>query len=273
MTTEAFIATLKRFVSRRGRPSHIYSDCGSNFLGAAKELEDWVNVLKDNSVFDFLATEGISWHFNPPEAPHMGGLWEAAVKSAKYHLKRTVGGATLTLEEFGTILAMVEAVLNSRPLCAMSPEVDDHEALTPGHFLIGKQLMAVPEPSLLDIRENRLSRWQRVSQILQHFWKRWQAEYLHSLQERAKWRRPEKNIEVGDLVLMKHDQEPPLKWKLGRISSIYPGIDGLVRSAEVKTKTSELDPQKYLIKVKEHFYKRPVTKICPLIPANDVEAK
>jgi len=111
-----------------------------------------------------ISQEGVSWRFNPPAAPQFGGLWEAAVKSTKHHLRRVIGDSTLTFEEMSTLLAQIEACLNSRPLQALSDDPDDISALTPGHFLIGVPLLALPESSLAEEAPSRLSRWQ----LLQH---------------------------------------------------------------------------------------------------------
>ncbi|XP_029679981.1 uncharacterized protein LOC115245695 [Formica exsecta] len=100
---------------------------------------------------------GVRWHFNPPAAPHFGGLWEAAVKSTKHHLTRVIGEATLTYKEFSTFLTQVEACLNSRPLHAVSDDPDDFTPLTPGHFLIGAPLLAVPEPSRTNQKESNVT--------------------------------------------------------------------------------------------------------------------
>lgn len=92
LTSKAFIAALRRFMSRRGHCKTIYSDNGTNFVGAQRELSSYVQ-----GVGSLMAQEGIEWRFNPPSAPHFGGLWESAVKSAKYHLTRMMGEAKLTL--------------------------------------------------------------------------------------------------------------------------------------------------------------------------------
>ncbi|GFW21513.1 integrase catalytic domain-containing protein [Trichonephila clavipes] len=93
-------------------------------------------------------------------------------KSIKYHLRRVVGNARLTYEELSTVLAQIEAELNSRPILPSSSDPNDYQALTPGHFLIGRPLTAVPKPDLLNIQINRLSRWELTTKIVQDIWQR-----------------------------------------------------------------------------------------------------
>ena len=151
LTTEAFIAILRRFIAWRGKPSLVWSDHGSNFVGARNELRELANFLEDqrtqNSVSQFCTSQRIDWKFIPERSPHFGGLWESCVKSMKYHLKRVTSEVKLTFEEYTTVLAQVEACLNSRPLIALSCDDDGLEALTPGHFLIGRPLHALPDPA------------------------------------------------------------------------------------------------------------------------------
>uniref|UniRef100_V5GSG3 DUF5641 domain-containing protein n=1 Tax=Anoplophora glabripennis TaxID=217634 RepID=V5GSG3_ANOGL len=187
----------------------------------------------------------------PSRAPHFGGLWEGAVKAAKYHLQRIVGNAHLTFEELSTVFIQIEAILNSRPLTPMSDDPNDLSSLTPGHFLIGDALMATPQLEVTTVPVNRLSHFLQLQQIVQHFWKRWVNEYITSLQERTKWRfRDHSNVKIGSLVMLKADNSPPLLWPLGRITELHPGKDGVVRVVSVKT----LDG----------VVKRAVTKVCVL---------
>ena len=119
LMTEAFIATLRRLIARRGYPSLIWSDSGTNFVGAKRELKELYEFLAqqrtEGIVSEFCATRNIEWRFIPEHGPHFGGIWEAAVKSTKTNLKRIMGDVKLTYEEL-TILTQVEACLNSRPL-------------------------------------------------------------------------------------------------------------------------------------------------------------
>lgn len=236
LTTEAFLAALTRFVSRRGLPSLIRSDNGRNYVGANNYLGDLHSFLAEHqSEFTVEASKrGINWVFDPPLCPHWGGLFEAAVKSAKTHLKRVIGDTPLTFEELTTVFAKIEAVLNSRPLCPLASS-PDLEVLTPGHFLIGQPLVAVPEYPFSDEKVGRLTRFQLVQQVTQHFWSRWHAEYLSTLQSRHKWTTPSEPPAVGELVLLKDENTPPLQWRRGRILHVYPGQDSVVRVVDVQT--------------------------------------
>lgn len=248
-SSDAFLATLHRFVSRRGYPASIYSDNGTTFQGADHELRIAITKALENSDFqNTLSTDGVEWHFVPPSAPHFGGLWEAAVRSVKYHLKRCIGSHTLTFEELTTVLCRIEACLNSRPICSVSENFDDYNVLTPGHFLIGGPILAAPQPSVLDLNEDRLSRWQLLQHITEKFWKSWSNDYLLTLQQRPKWKIAQRLATVGRIVLLRNALAPPCHWELGRITECHPGADGLTRVVTVRTARSQ--------------YKRPIVKLC-----------
>lgn len=237
LSTNAFLAAFDRFVARRGLPHDIFSDCGTNFVGAAKYLRALVN----DPTIRHVLTSHVScvWHFNPPSAPHFGGLWEAAVRSFKTLLTRLVGVHTLSWEEMTTVLCRIEAVLNSRPLTPMSSSPLDVDYLTPGHFLIGQPLLAVPDVPIPESCNRVVNRWKLLHQCHQSFWRRWSTEYLCSLQVRAKWTADVPNLQCGDMVIVK-DSSPPMSWRLGRIIDVTPGNDGVVRVVKVNTATGEL---------------------------------
>ncbi|XP_077282251.1 uncharacterized protein LOC143908459 [Temnothorax americanus] len=180
------------------------------------------------------------WEFNPPGAPHMGGKWEAVVKSVKFHLRRTIGETLLTTEELTTLLTQIEAILNSRPLEPLSDDPEDVSALTPGHLLIGGPLTTIPEPSLIDLATSRLSRWQLIQQRVQQFWAQWSVHYLQRQQAISKWHHSNNNIKVGSIVLLTDERSPPCKWPLARVTALHPGKDGLTRVVTLKTATTTL---------------------------------
>jgi hypothetical protein len=262
LSTNDFLQCLKRFTSRRGKPSHIYSDNGTNFIGAANILPQ---LLRDSTsettqkIVNEMAKEGIQWHFNPPKGAHFGGIWEANIKCAKYHLIRVLKETKLVYEDYETILTQIEAILNSRPLCKLSENSEEGEALTPGHFLIGRTLISLPQPSVLQIPSNRLDHYQYLQRIVQEYWKEWSTEYLCQMQQRSKWRQPQENLEIGQIVLIIEDNLPPTKWCMGRIIQTFPGNDSLLRVVTIQTKDTTL--------------KRPIHKLCilPIKDTNEAE--
>ncbi|GFW36385.1 integrase catalytic domain-containing protein [Trichonephila clavipes] len=130
------------------------SDNGKNFVGASNEIKKLLEIVRnpDEKLANYLAAEGIEWKFIPARSPNFGGLWEAAIKSCKYHLKRVVNGIILTYEELLTVTVQIEGILNSRPLCPLSNK-DDFQVLTPAHFLINRSLNSLEEPNLTKCKE------------------------------------------------------------------------------------------------------------------------
>ena len=247
-TTQGFLAAFRRFVARRGLCRVIYSDNATNFQGADAELRRLFNAASETSqgLTRTLANDGTEWRFIPPRAPHFGGLWEAGVRSFKHHLRRVLGDAKLTFEEFSTLAAQIEACLNSRPLSPLSTDAQDVTALTPGHFLVGSALTALPEPDTTNLSVLGNARYRLTTQMRDHFWRRWQKEVLYQLQQRSKLE-PSHAVRKGDLVLLAEDLLPPTKWPLARVERCHPGPDGLTRVVTLRTATTTL--QRPLVKI------------------------
>ncbi|XP_055714216.1 uncharacterized protein LOC129808461 [Phlebotomus papatasi] len=252
LSTKAFISAFRRFIARRGMPSHMHSDNGTNFVGASKEL---YQLLKEHAtqqeLSDLSSSLHIQWLFNPPLAPHQGGLWEAAVRSFKHHFVRVVGRAILTYEELNTVVIQIEAVLNSRPLVAVTDHPGDYKCLTPGDFLIGHAPTQLPigpdDPEQIDT----LRRWQLCTKLRNDFVRRWKVEYLHSLQQRHLWNQESPNIAIGDVVLLKSESAANVEWPMGLVESVLPGRDQKVRVVVVRVNGKSL--------------KRPITKLVKLL--------
>ncbi|XP_037959192.1 uncharacterized protein LOC119688592 [Teleopsis dalmanni] len=207
LTTEAFIAAIQRFISRRGRCQTIYSDNATNFVGARNQLQELQSTIYSENgkekIIKTSSNKGIDFKFIPPRAPHFGGLWEAAVKSAKHLMIKGIFNASLTYEELTTVITEIEAMLNSRPITKMSSDPNDLTALTPGHFLIGEPPTTNVDPYQKESRMSLSSRWRLVSELKQEFWRRWSKEYLNELQSRYKWKQQKANLCQGDLVIIK----------------------------------------------------------------------
>lgn len=256
LTSATFLAAFKRFVSRRGHCGELWSDNGTTFVGADRELKTL--LIAENStvaveIADWLATNGTIWHRIPPYSPNFGGLWEAGVRSTKNHLKKVIGDATLTFEELTTVLAQIEACLNSRPISRMSDGCDDPIPLTPGHFLVGEPLVLIPEANYQNSNVSSLRRWQLTQRKVQEFWKRWSKEYLTQFLQRHKWRQGTREFEIGDVVLVKEENLPPSKWLYGMITEKHSGPDKITRVVSLRSRGT--------------VFKRPVSKLC-LLPVS-----
>ncbi|GFT45815.1 integrase catalytic domain-containing protein [Trichonephila clavipes] len=227
LTTEAFLACLRRFIAKRSKPSVIWSDNATNFKGARNILNEWNEICKSNRIQLFSAEEGIEWNFIPPASPHFGGLWEANIKSMKRILLRVAKSAIMNFEELTTLMAQIEAVLNSRPLSPLSSDPNDLNPLTPGHFLTNCAISSFPEPYTASDSLSYHSRWKLIQSLRDKFWNRWSTEYLTHLQTRAKWSLQNPNLMENQLVLLKDLNTKPLDWPMGRILEVFPGSDGL----------------------------------------------
>ncbi|KAL0849262.1 hypothetical protein ABMA28_013591 [Loxostege sticticalis] len=249
LSKDAFLMTLRRFIARRGKPVEIFSDNGRNFVASYKEISQFIKE-NENSLCDFANQEGIKFLRSPAYGPHFGGIFEAGIKSAKHHIKRVMGNSHLTFEEISTLFAQVEAILNSRPLYPLSSSPNDFLPLSPGHFMIGRPMTSIPSPDLCNSKETSLRRYERLEKLRQHFWDRWQKEYIGELQQRTKWKDNSAKLNIGDMVLIHEEHVPPLNWRLGRVARLFPGTDGISRVADVNTVRG--------------CVRRPLTRLCPL---------
>jgi hypothetical protein len=213
MSTEHFILALKRMMSRRGRIRLIISD-------NAKTL---------------LSNKDIQWHFITERAPWHGGFYERMVQNVKKTLKRVLGNSRLSMVELETVLIEVEAQVNSRPLTLISSSSEDLAPLTPGHLAIGRNLQALPNVDQETCNTALGKRWRYQQRLLKEIWTRWTNEYLLELNVMKKWVDIQKNVQVGDVVLIAEDNQPRREWLLGRVMDVHPGRDGLVRSVTLKT--------------------------------------
>ena len=182
MSTDSFIMILFRFNGRRGVPTDLYSDNGTNFVGADRELREWIDGLSHDTIHRKMLSKGIRWHFNPPYASHRGGAWERSIKSVRRTLTAICVEQTLNDEILETAFVEVERILNNRPSVPLISNDTNQIALTPNDLLLLRNNTG------LEFKESGMSRyttqWRRVNYIVDVFWKRWIKKYLPTLLNR-----------------------------------------------------------------------------------------
>ena len=255
LDTSSCIDAIRRFVARRGSPKELYSDNGTNLVGAHRELLKSVQELDQEQANHFCANINIEWHFNPPSASHFGGVWERQIRTIRKILCALLNEQHMKSckndEQLRTLMCEIEATINSRPLTRVSDDPDDLDVIRPQDLLLLNHTAACP-PGVFnqkDIYARR--RWRQIQYLADMFWKRWIKEYLPELQRRQKWLYPERNYKVGDVVLVADPQAPRNSWPMGIVQEVNIGNQGLVRSVKVKTQSSTLV--------------RPITKIVLLL--------
>ncbi|XP_055634192.1 uncharacterized protein LOC129774475 [Toxorhynchites rutilus septentrionalis] len=233
LTTQACLMAIRRFICKRGVPDEIFSDNGTNFKGASKELILWMKRVNYECA-DSVVNSSIKWNFNPPGTPHMGGIWERMVRSVKEAMKALDDGRRLTDEILLTTLAEAEDMVNSRPLTYVSQE-SASETITPNHFLRGttKSVDRHVDGSV-DFAEALRDTYKRSQYLADQMWQRWYKEYLPTINKRTKWFSERRSLKKGDLVFVVDGQHRK-SWIRGIVEETIIGSDGRVRQADVRT--------------------------------------
>ena len=238
LTSDAFINVLRRFLSIRGPIRQLITDSGTNFIGANNEF----SFLKDKTVDNYLLSQScdcISFTRNSPGASHCGGVWERQIRSARNVLRNMLSnhGDQLSDDSLRTLMYEVMSIINNRPLsCDNITDPLFQEPLTPNHLLTMKSKVLLPPPGEFVRNDIYLKkRWKRVQFLVNEFWLRWRKEYLNNLQSRQLWQKKSRNIEIGDIVLIKDVDTARNKWPLGIVKDVHTSDDGLVRRVSVKT--------------------------------------
>lgn len=212
-------------------------------------------LLKDNC-------DWFAWKMNVPHASHMGGVWERQIKTVRSILTGLLEnhGNQLDDESLRTLMIEAEAIVNSRPLTTDDlTDPDSQDVLTPNHLLTMKSSIILAPPGNFqraDVYSKK--RWRRVQQLADEFWQRWRKSYLQSLQTRQKWTTPMKNVEVGDIVILKDDSVPRNCWKLARVETTYPDADGYVRKVKVAVADQSQDVKGKRMGATVSYLERPI---------------
>ena len=267
LETDAFINALRRFQAERGPVRQLRSDRGTNFIGAHRELKEALKEMEQDKVRSRLLEENCEWisfKLNPPSASHMGGSWERQIRTVRNVLTPLLGecGRQLDDESFRTLMKEVQAIVNSRPLALNDmSSTDSPEPLTPNHLLTMKSKVLMPPPGNFVKEDLYLrKRWRRVQHLANEFWDRWRKEFLQALQLRKKWVKPKRNLQVGDIIMVKDENIPRNAWKLARVEEVFPSEDGLVRKVKLAMATSSLDNEGRRVSDVQHL-ERPIHKL------------
>lgn len=224
LSSQETAMAFKRFASRRGTPSIVYSDNAKCFRHVSEHLKEFALSVKD-------------WRFIAPRAPWWGGWWERLVRSVKSHLKKSVGSRSLRRGQLSTVLCEIEACINSRPITFVGDAVDAPEPLTPSHFLIGRMHGEAVEETPASPDEDEIRAMDAMVQSRSEmFWQRWSQEYLRNLPTGSRSLKSSRTLNKDSVVLIREDNTPRMNWRLGRVEELIPGSDGLVRCVRLRTK-------------------------------------
>jgi len=223
-------------MARRGKPQKFISDNGTYFVGAVSEFKVFVKAWNKGQIVEDLKQQQIEWQFNPSSSPHFGGVWERLVRSCKKSMYFILGSRSLTPEVLSTCMAIVEQNLNSRPITPVSSDVNDLEALTPNHFLLGRSNLAIPYiPNAENFTVNRKT-FKQAQAYADHIWQRWMKEYIPLLTPRKVWNTVDSaGPKNGDLVWLVEASDKRGHYPLARVLETFPSKDGHVRSVKLKT--------------------------------------
>lgn len=245
VSTRSFLLALRKFVKIYGRPRVIYSDNGTNFVGSNNLFKklDWGKIQKEEDVVP------IHWKFNPPTAAWWGGFWERLIRSLKDLMKRMIGKATLSLEEFEVVVGSVKEIMNQRPLTYVSENPDEPAPLTPAMFLRPNKLVKFPEGQLLEGEKLRC-RWNYLQTLKEELRQRFRREYLGLQIAKVGVKEP-RTLKIGEVVLIGSDSKKRMDWPLGRVMELIPSrSDQVERTAVLKTQNG--------------YVTRPVQRLFPL---------
>ncbi|XP_062565178.1 uncharacterized protein LOC134227602 [Armigeres subalbatus] len=241
LSTDSCIIAIRNFIARRGMPLEIISDCGTNFIGASRELKDAMLKIDQNKLTESFVSAQTKWSFNPPASPHFGGCWERLIQSVKKTLQQIKPKRTPSDELLRNMLTEIEAIINARPLTEVPLEHEEASPLTPNHILIGSSNGSKPPIAFNDSAAVVIRSWKMSQVYANEFWRRWVVEYLPTLTRRTKWFQPVKPLAEGDVVVVVDHNLPRNTWPKGRVVGVTVSKDGQVRRASVQTANGILE--------------------------------
>lgn len=249
--------SMRRFFCLRGPSKLLRSDQGTNFIGARNQ--SLVEAVERESQLN-----NCEWILNPPKASHHGGVWERPIGSIKNILNNCMhllGPRHISRDEFYTFLQESASILNNSPLWEISADPNDPLPLSPAMLLnMRGNKVADADLAQSDLLAYGSKRWRRIQYLSDQFWSRWKTEYLQLLQRRDKWTEVTRNIEPGDIVLLRDKQSKRHSWPIAKVASVKVSSDGHVRSVDLVVPSRSSSNSRLLV--------RPVTEISLLVPSH-----
>ena len=270
MNTDSFINALRRFIAIRGPVKVLRSDCGTNFVGANNQLKKEYQNMNFDKIKSYLLSRScdlITFKMNVPHASHFGGSWERQIRSVRRVLTVVLSQNSTRLNDEGlrTFMCEVAAIVNSRPLTVETlSDVNSPAPLTPNNLLTMKAEVVLPPPGNFEKQDLFCLRlWKRVQYLSNQFYNLYRKEVLSNLQSRSKWVKPQRNLKVGDIVLLKDENTPRCEWLTSVVTEVFVSEDNKVRSATVRLASCLDNSGKRLGQAT--FLSRPISKLVLLL--------
>ena len=266
--TSSFLMALSRFASIRGWPDTIYSDPGSQLVGAERELREAWQRLDRHQMKRNGAAKGLTWVFGPADSPWHQGAVESLVKSTKRAIHFAVHNQRLSVPEFLTVCTEVANLLNERPIGVQSKEDSDITLFTPNSLLLGRATAQNPG-GWQPYNESFKTRYHLVQVITDHFWKKWTELYVPTLMVNQKWNTASPDLCPGDVVMVADNNALRGEYRLGLIKEVHPGADGKVRRVSLTYKQYKVGEKVQTYSgAKDIVVVRSVQRLALLVPAN-----
>ncbi|XP_070403557.1 uncharacterized protein [Nothobranchius furzeri] len=247
LSSESFLMTYQRFTAIRGHPKKIWSDPGTNFIGARpvlKELYQFLDSINKTGLEEYAAKKETEWVWKilPADSPHRNGAAEAAVRVVKRALQGIGKDSSLSYSEFQTTLQIAANLTNERPIGARTQSREDCiEYITPNSLLLGRASES-GDCKTFNFPTYPYSRLRKMQDIVTQFWRNWSQLAGPNLFVRSKWHTFHRNVAVGDIVWLSDQNALKGHFKLGRVVGVNPDSKGIVRDAQVQVSPSYCTP-------------------------------
>ena len=276
-STESVIHTVRRLMAVRGNVRKIISDPGSQLVRASAELCEWRQGWDEDQLKRFGNEKGVEWKFIMANSQHQNGVSEIMVKMIKgvqKSLLTAVGDTKLSLNELFTLLAEVGNLINERPIGIKPNEKSATDYLSPNSLLLGRCSDRIsggpfePDQVITDDPGNIKSRFLLVQAITNQFWKVWLKLYFPTLLLRQKWHTDRRNMEVGDICLLKDSNVFRGEWRLCEVTKAMKDERDKVRNVQVMVKPKQSGSGPY-IGTKPIYLNRHVNNLIVLVPVGE----